>query len=131
MRCIFATPGANQCGPNSAACKIPIGGGEVLSLGQVSDPFVGSLEMTVSISSYRNGSVCPFDKSKTISTRIQFICDPHEDMGFPLIVDPEVMKWLERSVFISSSGKLPFSVILSHPILSQMSLVSSMTLALV
>ena len=76
------------CTPNSAACSMKLDKSlTTLSLGEASQPpftaFDGSLTLI-----YENGSPCPTNPKKTITSRIKFECDPNADLSAPIVHEP-------------------------------------------
>ncbi|CAG2101758.1 unnamed protein product [Medioppia subpectinata] len=77
-----------ECGVNSAACKVTISGDHKhLNLGEPIHPPIKAFDGSISLF-YENGSVCPADASKRISTRIKFECDPKADQVNPTVYEP-------------------------------------------
>lgn len=78
------------CGGNSSACRIGLGdptNESVLSLGEPTGPPFTGFDGSVNLI-YENGSPCPTNKSKRISTRIKFECEPGADLSHPSVYEP-------------------------------------------
>ena len=77
------------CGRNSAACKTVMdGSNQVLSLGEATRPPVSGFGDGKINLIYENGSQCPSDPKRNISTRMTFECDPTSDLNSPTVYEP-------------------------------------------
>ncbi len=93
-----------DCGPNSALCKVTIGVNNTLSLGEATQPPISGFDGSINLL-YYNGSPCPTNKNKRLSSRINFICDPYGDSLSPTVIEPGNEEWMARDVFIFLNGE--------------------------